>query len=177
MVFDPALLDRLQAIDPSPFEGIAFRHMFGDYPPDRENTRGARWNPTDVSAIYLSIERETAIAEGDHMIAVQPLRPRIRRTVYTVRLTLGSVLDLRGPGQLEALGVGPQELAGDDHSACRQVGGGVAWLGHDGLLVPSARSSGSNLVIYPDQRNPAAEFEQVAAEEIAASGPELEPEP
>lgn len=166
MVFDPDLLDRLQAIEPGPYEGIVFRHMFGDHPPYRENTRGARWNPPDVSAIYLSIERQTALAEGDHMLAVQPVRPRSRRTIYSVRVTLRSVLDLRVTGQLEALGIGPEELAGDDHAACRKVGGAVAWLGYDGLLVPSARSNGSNLVIYPDQRSPAAEFEQMSAEDI-----------
>jgi len=42
MVYPSKLLDRLQAITPAPWSGQAFRHMFGDYPPDAENTRGAR---------------------------------------------------------------------------------------------------------------------------------------
>ena len=47
-MYSPAFLDRLQAIDPQPWDGTIFRHMFGDRPPDRENTRGARWNPSET---------------------------------------------------------------------------------------------------------------------------------
>lgn len=60
MVYPPELLDRLQAITPTPWSGQAFRHMFGDYPPDAENTRGARWNPQGVAAIYTSLTRDGA---------------------------------------------------------------------------------------------------------------------
>jgi hypothetical protein len=43
----------------------------------------------------------------------------------------------------------------------------VSWLGHDGLLVPSARKTGgTNLVIY-EQDLSATDFE-VLAEEIIA---------
>lgn len=50
--------------------------MFGDYPPDAENTRGARWNPAGVAAIYTSLTREGVLAEAEHQIAIQPIRPR-----------------------------------------------------------------------------------------------------
>ncbi|MGO9320726.1 MAG: RES domain-containing protein [Solirubrobacteraceae bacterium] len=73
MVYPPELLDRLQAIAPGSWAGQAFRHMFGDYPPDAENTRGARWNPPSVAAIYTSLAREGALAEAEHQIAVQPV--------------------------------------------------------------------------------------------------------
>lgn len=73
MLYPPELLDRLQAITPAPWAGQAFRHMFGDYPPDAENTRGARWNPPGVAAIYTSLARDGALAEAEHQIAVQPI--------------------------------------------------------------------------------------------------------
>jgi RES domain-containing protein len=79
VVYPPELLDRLQAITPTPWSGQAFRHMFGDYPPDAENTRGARWNPQGVAAIYTSLTRDGALAEAEHQIAVQPIPPRARR--------------------------------------------------------------------------------------------------
>ncbi len=114
MVYSPELLDLLQAIDPAPWTGQAFRHMFGDHPPDAENTRGARWNPLGVAAIYTSLTRGGALAEAEHQIAIQPIRPRARRTVYTLEITLASVLDLTDPALLQNLGVGPAELAADD---------------------------------------------------------------
>jgi RES domain-containing protein len=140
--------------------------MFGDYPPDAENTRGARWNPPGVAAIYTSLAREGALAEAEYQIAVQPIRPRARRIIYTLELTLASVLDLTDAEILQNLGVGAAELAGDDMTACRQLGGAAHWLKHDRLLLPSARSSNTNLVIFPTTRSPDIRFEILQAEPV-----------
>lgn len=148
MALSRELLEYLQSVRPGPFSGVVYRHMFGDRSPAVENTLGARWNPPGVAAIYVSLERRTVIAEGDHVIAVQPLRPRISRWVYPVSVELTDVLDLSASGVLAPAGVGPAELAGDDHSLCQAVGEAVAWLGFEGMIVPSARDAGANLVIY-----------------------------
>ncbi len=86
MVYDPGLLDQLEALEPRPWRGTVWRHMFAEYPPDRPNTTGARWNPPGTAAIYTSLDRSTAVAEGDHMVAMQPIRPRPKRTVYEIRV-------------------------------------------------------------------------------------------
>jgi RES domain-containing protein len=140
--------------------------MFGDYPPDAENTRGARWNPSGVAAIYTSLSREGVLAEGEHQIAVQPIPPRARRTIYTLELTLTSILDLTDPETLQSLSVGPDELAADDMTACRQLGGAAHWLERDGLLLPSTRSSNTNLVIFPANRSHNARFEILNREPV-----------
>lgn len=115
--------------------------MFGEYPPEAENTRGARWNPPGVAAIYASLAREGALEEAEHQIAVQPVRPRARRTLYTIEITLTQVFDLTDTDLLHELGVGEAELAADDMVMCRDLGGAAHWIGRDGLLVPSARSA------------------------------------
>lgn len=166
MVYPPELLDRLQAISPAPWTGQAYRHMFGAYPPDAENIRGARWNPPGVAAIYTSLAREGALAEAEHQIAVQPIPPRAKRTIYTIELTLASVLDLTDSELLQSLGVGQAELTADDMTACRQLGGAVDWLERDGLLLPSARSPSTNLVIFPANRRADARFEILGAEPV-----------
>jgi len=142
--------------------------MWGDYPPDRENTHGARWNPRDVPAIYTSCDRDGVLAEAEHQIAMQPVRPRARRTVYEVRITLAATLDLTDPDLLAELGIGNDELGAPDMHACQQVGGAAEWLEVDGIFVPSARSSSTNLVVFPSNSRPDAEFEVVSQEEIAA---------
>jgi hypothetical protein len=86
------LLDQLESIGGKPWEGIVWRHMFGDTPPSRENASGARWNPRDVPAIYTSLERSVAIAEGDYLISIQPVRPSARRVLYTVKVRLHNVI-------------------------------------------------------------------------------------
>ncbi len=166
MVYPSELLDRLSAITPAPWAGQTFRHMFGAYPPDAENIRGARWNPLGVAAIYTSLAREGALAEAEHQIAVQPIPPRATRTIYTIELTLASVLDLTDSELLQSLGVGQAELTADDMTACRQLGGAVHWLERDGLLLPSARSPSTNLVIFPANRRADARFEILGAEPV-----------
>jgi RES domain-containing protein len=166
MIHRPELLDALQSAPAGPLETTAWRHMFGTHPPDLENTGGARWNPPGVAAIYLSLARHGAIAEGDHAIAVQPLRPRARRIVYPVELTLGKVIDLSEATLLERVGLTDDDLASDDHTACQEVGAAIDWLEYDGLLVLSARSDALNLVIYPAHRSPDAMFSSGDGEEL-----------
>ena len=141
MIYPPDLLDRLESLEGKPWSGAVWRHMFGEYHPTRENTRGARWNPRDVPAIYTSLERATAVAEGDYVILMQPLRPSVKRTLYEIRITLDYVVDLSYRPLLRELGITEEELSGSDYAGCQRLGGAVEWLEHDGLLVPSARHS------------------------------------
>lgn len=125
--------------------------MFADYPPELANTGGARWNPPGVDAIYASLERETALAEGEHRLQAEPIRPRAKRTLYVLHVRLAAVIDLRDDLARHKLGLSEEDLADNDMARTAQVGGAVEWLGSDGLLVPSVRALGTNLVIYPNR--------------------------
>ncbi len=155
MVHDPALLDKLERIEAQPFAGRAWRHMFNGVDPRLPNTRGARWNPPGTAAVYLSLESTTAIAEADHSLNTQPVRPKPRsRELYEVEIRLERVLDLRAPDLLKSLGIDDDTLRAFPPVPCQAVGGGAAWLDLDGLLVPSARAEGSNLVAFVDHMDP-----------------------
>jgi RES domain-containing protein len=93
----------LEAIEPRQFSGVVFRHVLGDVAPLRANTRGARWNPPDVSALYTSLERETAIAEGDFLLSLQPVRPSVTRWIVQIQVTLQRVIEI-DEGTLHKLG-------------------------------------------------------------------------
>jgi RES domain-containing protein len=160
------LLNALEAAPSGSLEVAAWRHAFGKHPPDQENTRGARWNPPGVAAIYLSLERDGAIAEGDHAVAIQPLRPRAPRFLYEISVTLGNVVDLGRPDVLANVGLSEADVADDDLTACQEVGGAAEWLGHDGVVVPSARSAAHNLVIFPSQRTAEANFDAQPGEQL-----------
>lgn len=144
---DPTILATLAALDAGPWSGQVWRHTFADSPPDKRNVRGARWNPPGLEALYASLDEATAIAEADYLIAVQPLRPRATRTLHRLEIALRSVVDLGDPSLLERLGVDEQALVSDDHAACQAVGAAAAFLHLDGIIVPSARSPGHNIVI------------------------------
>ena len=166
MVYDPALLDAIEGLGAGPFDAIVWRHMFNDYDPARANTRGARWNPAGVAAIYASLERQTALAEADYAISSQPIRPRASRSVYQIRVRLERVVDLTDRAMLVPLGVGASELEDVEQGPCRAIGGAAHWLDRDGLLVPSARSDGTNLVLFPDRSNVDAPFEVQDREQL-----------
>ena len=167
MIYRPDLLDAIQAAIVSAWQGTVYRHMFGTHPPERRNTTGARWNGPPAEAIYASTERETALAEAAHYISLQPLQPKAKRTLYTIEVSLMTVVDLTPPGRLKALGITDDVLSGDDHAPCRLIGNAVNWLGHDALLVPSARRpSGTNLVIFRQDLS-TRQFAVVADEVIA----------
>jgi RES domain-containing protein len=145
--YDPALLNALEGLPASNWQGRVWRHMFNDYTPDRVNTLGARWNPPGVGAIYTALARDTALAEGQHVIDVQPRRFYAQRVLYEVLVSVAELIDLTEPGALAAVGLTLNDIGADDHRACQRVGGAAAWLERGGLLVPSARTAGSNLVI------------------------------
>lgn len=149
MVHDPALLDALERLDTESWQGRAFRHMLGSASPELANVRGARWNPPGTPALYTSLAEATAKAEGDHLIAMQPVPPRAPRTIYALEIAVANLLDLTDTAQLASIGIAEGDLDSIPWEPCQRIGDAVAWLGHDGLLIPSVRDSGgSNLVIF-----------------------------
>ncbi len=138
--------------------------MFADFPPERENTSGARWNPPEVPAIYASLTREVALAEAEYYIGLQSLPPTAKRTMYQVSVVLNSVVDLRDAEALSSLGITEELMESLDYAPCQRVGGAVEWLDNDGLLIPSVRSAGSNLVIYPNKQSDSYTFKVIDSE-------------
>lgn len=165
-IHDPDLLDAIERLGAEVLEEVTlWRHMFNDNPPELSNTRGARWNPAGLAAIYTSDQRETAIAEGQQAIDSQPLRPKARRFVYELRVSAAKTLRIRESG-LPALGLDRSDLVSPDFSACQRVGAHAAFLGYDALVVPSARADGTNVVIFVNELAADAVFERVSCEEI-----------
>lgn len=146
-VYDPELLDSLESLPTIDWSGSVWRHMFNDYMPDRVNTSGARWNPPEVGAIYTALERDTAIAEGQHAIDMQSRPFHTRRVVYEVNVLVSDLIDLTRPAALDAVGLRVEDVQSDDFVLCQKVGGAAAWLERGGLIVPSARAASGNLVI------------------------------
>jgi RES domain-containing protein len=156
-----SLENALASLQSSAWSGSVYRVMLNDYPPDRENTQGARWNPPDVAAIYTCFEPAVCIAEIEYSLARQPrpVKRDLGRTLYEIEVTLAAVVDLAPLlPQLDKIGIGTAHLFADDMKTSQEVGRLVTWFGFDGLIVPSARSEGKNLVIYPGRTNETYSF-------------------
>lgn len=135
------------------------------------NMRGARWNPSHTGAIYTSLDRETSLAEAEHYLSMQTPPMRVRRTIYSIEVSLQKVIDLRDLNLLGQLAVPVASLSSANMALCQRIGGAVARLGSDGLLVPSVRRAGGyNLVIYPTQQELAESEFRVVGKEIIDPG-------
>jgi len=168
MLFAQAILDQIENLGYVELRNqTVFRHMLADITPSRINTRGARWNPPEVGAIYTSFTRETALAEANYHLSLQTPRLRVKRTLYELSVTLRCVTRIPDTDALERVGVSREALSESDMIACQHFGGAVARLGRDGLIVPSARHEGGlNLVIYPTQPEIEAENFVIVRSEI-----------
>lgn len=165
-IHDPDLLDAIEGLGAEVLDDVTvWRHMFNDNPPELSNTRGARWNPAGLAAIYTSQERDIAIAEGQHAIDSQPLRPRARRYIYELRVSAKKALRIT-ESDLSVLGLGFDDLDSSDFTACQHVAAHAAFLEHDALIVPSARADGSNVVIFVNELAADATFERVSVDQI-----------
>jgi RES domain-containing protein len=116
--------------------------------------------------MYLSCTRDGALAEADYHLSLQVPRPTVKRTIYDIDVSLDNTLDLTDGSLLADLGLSAAELNDPAMVACQAVGGAAAWLGHDGIHVPSVRSAATHLVIFPANRAGDARFEILAEEDI-----------
>jgi RES domain-containing protein len=145
--FDPSLLDALEERIVQ-WAGECWRQVFEGTEPLKANVRGSRWNPPGVEALYVSLSAETAAAEISHLVSRQPLPITAPRITYKLRASLDKVIKLEELSSLEQFGLTAQLLFGDSHDAPRHLGDAANWLGCQGLLIPSARHEGHNLVIF-----------------------------
>jgi RES domain-containing protein len=153
-IYDPGLLDALEGRTAGPWEERVWRHVFEGTDPSAANIRGSRWNPPGVEAIYASLDQDTAIAEIDHLIAMQPYPITRPRVTHEMDVHLSRVADLTNQADLENLGLDIEVLKADGKDLTQTIGGAVAWLGIGGLLVPSMRHAGTNLVIFVNSADP-----------------------
>ena len=153
MLRDPVLLDKLSAFPTETFDGAVYRVTRRSLDPLAPSTAGGRWAPRGgVAVLYTSLEREGALAEiSFHWGQLTPLptKPAVLNrlrivTQKSLRLILTS---------LEALGVNADEYTAVNYSRTQEIGDAVAFLECDGLLVPSARWSCGNLVLFPDNHS------------------------
>ena len=134
---DIRLIDALDGRAGIAIDEIVWRVAREGRDPTSCSASGGRWDDTTFEVLYTSRTREGSLAEMlFHLRAGQPFVPsKLRFSLREVRVRLNNVLDL---SSLEVLDVA--EVAFFD---C-----------YDGLLVPSSRSSATNLIVFCDRTDP-----------------------
>ena len=158
---DRRLLDALEAVGRAPYAGTVWRSIREGRDPLACWRAGGRWDDGTLDVLYTSETRQAAIAERRfHLYRGQPILPsRVRYELYELRLSLEAVM--RFP-DLEALSAVGLETGRYGHLSYRElqrqyprsqeIAEACAFLGADGLLVPSAREPASNnLIVFCEQ--------------------------
>lgn len=161
-MYDEDYLAQVEALGYDAVDVRAWRFTVGASAPKRPNVRGARWNPPDLSALYLNTSREGAVEEGQHFLGLLPVVPRGPRRVHRVHVVLERLLDASSLDLLRPFSIDEATL--DDspggYPACRTFGGAAAFLDRQGILVPSVHRAGTlNLVVFSDRLVAAGESE------------------
>jgi RES domain-containing protein len=155
-VIDPQTLTLIDAFEPVPFAGEAFRHLARDVHPLSgvgARIHGGRWNPPgSFSTLYLGLERETPVLEFYRLAKRNGRAPEdfLPRQMYRYRIALTAVLDLRAPSARADFRLGDHSLGSDDTGRCQQIGETAHYLGLEGLLAPSAAGKGTVLAVFFD---------------------------
>lgn len=97
-----------------------------------------------MEALYCSLDPATAAAEIDNLLAAQPVPITRQRLTYPLRVRLTRIVDLR-PQPFASVFEYEHDVTDTDQ--CRTLGDAAAWLDAGGIVVPSLRAGGDNLVI------------------------------
>ena len=157
---DVELLDALEALPTESFEGDVWRILRDGRDPLLGYRPGARWDPPGgFDVICTALEADGARAEIFYHLNRAPVFPS--NAVYLlhgIRLRTQRTLRLADLKALAALGVDTGRYGETDYRTIpmrtQEIGDAAHFLGYDGLIVPSARYDGDNLVLFADRVEP-----------------------
>jgi len=108
-----------------------------------------------VEVLYTSLEREGALAEIGFRLSLEPVWPsRIHHEIHELSAQSERALQFADVASLAALGVDVSRYESFDYNATQALAAAAHFLEFDGLLVPSARHSSGNLVLFMDRGLP-----------------------
>jgi RES domain-containing protein len=157
---DSRLIDAIEAFEPVAFSGTVWRIVRSGRDPLQCSRSGGRWDDGTFDVLYTSRERAGAIAEMRfHLLRGQPLMPsRIGFRLFEIELNLARALVVPDLAALSAFGLDIArygQLSWQEKQAeyprSQDIAEAAHFLDHDGLVVPSARHPGNNVVVFCEQ--------------------------
>ena len=147
---DDRLLDLVGAIEGRPFDGKMWR-VVREGRDVLDGSRGSgRWNTSEMSVLYGAVEQDGAISEINfHLNIGQSVFPsRMRHDLFELSVKAEQTLILGDMAQLKRLGVDDTRYRELLYTRTQEIGAAAAFLGFDGLIVPSARWNCQNIVLF-----------------------------
>jgi RES domain-containing protein len=147
---DLELLDAIDKLQRTDFEGLVWRVVRKTRDVLQASRVGARWDPGTFDVLYTSLDRNGALEEVYFHLSRQPVFPSIPFQIHRIRVNAKNILRLDQMSVLQQLGVDIANYATMHYARTQAIADAAFFLGFEGLLVPSARSSFLNLVLFAD---------------------------
>jgi RES domain-containing protein len=151
----PRDLDLLDAIDRLPrerFEDEVWRVVRDGRDPLQSSRAKGRWSDGTFDVLYTALQRDGAISEIFALLSAQPVFPSgIAWRAHRLRVTTSGALRIADMSGLADLGIDVASFRERDYERSQEIAEAAHFLGFDGLLVPSARWRGLNLVVFADR--------------------------
>ena len=158
---DQSLLDSLEALPTAPFEGTVWRSVRAGQGPLLCGWSGGRWDDGTLDVLYTSETGEGAVAERRfHLFQGQPFPPsRVSYELFELWVSLKSVMRFANIEALADVGLRVEGYGllsyverEREYPRSQEVAEACAFLGADGMRVPSARDvAQSNLIVFCEQ--------------------------
>jgi len=150
---DRLLLDSLEALKPEAFFGPVWRVTSEGRDPLRGSSAGGRWAaPETFRVLYTSLAEQGALAEIGYRLSLEPVWPsRLRHEVHRIDARTSNTLRFADLDALQPHGVDIKRFGTFDYAVTQSIGAAAYFLEFDGLIVPSARASELNLVLFTDR--------------------------
>ena len=161
---DQRLFDALERSDRAPYAGRVWRSVREGRDPLICSRAGARWDDGTIDVLHTSETKAAAVAERRfHLHQGQPLPPsKVRYELFELRVSHEAVVQFPDLDSLASIGFDVGSFGQlsclereREYPRSQKIAEACAFLGADGLLVPSARdTSSNNLIVFCEQETP-----------------------
>ncbi|MGH6871472.1 MAG: RES family NAD+ phosphorylase [Rhizomicrobium sp.] len=160
---DVRLLDAIEALTAEPFDGTIWRVVRQGRDPLQCSSVGGRWDDRTFDVLYTSTSARGSIAEMYfHLSRGQPLVPSlVQYELFELRVSIRECIHFRTLKDLESVGLQTSTFGQlsyservQEYPRTQEIGEAAYFLGHHGLVVPSARSESPNVIIFCDRIEP-----------------------
>jgi RES domain-containing protein len=161
------LIDAIEAQERKLVQKRVWRAVREGYDVLRASRAGGRWDDGTFDVLYTSTESDGAIAERYfHLSRGQPIIPsRPTYFVHEIEVSLSQALDLSDMTLLKKLGIDTARYGAlsyierhQEYPSTQQIAEIAHFLEFDGVIVPSARWSCSNIIVFSERTGPASMY-------------------